>query len=263
MTVVPHHKTTCVKPAARGPSRTTSRRNQPLSTDNPTSRFLYSILRQCDLRSVNWQEVANDTGVTRGHTARMRYSRFKNQMDAVLRSEDRECHEDADLPVTSRGRPTYYHESDCMPMQHIGEEEAYVKNEVKAERPLLIKEEEQTEIPRVHIDAQPESLTTETTDVKLESTSPGQEQFGDFSAQFYPSLGCPNAVEDDNSCVLPDQISTLPHSQQQYPDYWGRMPYQYVPQQMYRPFDARSYSQAMIPAPDPWLERYQPYSRTH
>jgi len=44
-------------------------------------KFLYTILKQLDLRSVDWNEVAKEVGVTNGHASRMRYSRFRQQME--------------------------------------------------------------------------------------------------------------------------------------------------------------------------------------
>ncbi|KAI9744231.1 MAG: hypothetical protein M1818_002383 [Claussenomyces sp. TS43310] len=45
------------------------------------SKFLYTILKQLDLKSVDWNQVARELGVTNGHASRMRYSRFKQQME--------------------------------------------------------------------------------------------------------------------------------------------------------------------------------------
>jgi hypothetical protein len=48
---------------------------------NASTKFLFAILKQCDLRHVDWDEVAKDEHlekpVTNGHAARMRYSRLR------------------------------------------------------------------------------------------------------------------------------------------------------------------------------------------
>lgn len=44
-------------------------------------KFLYTILKQLDLKSIEWNQIAEATGITNGHAARMRYSRFKKQME--------------------------------------------------------------------------------------------------------------------------------------------------------------------------------------
>lgn len=44
-------------------------------------KFLYTIIKQLDLKSVEWNLIAEATGITNGHAARMRYSRFKKQME--------------------------------------------------------------------------------------------------------------------------------------------------------------------------------------
>ncbi|KAJ5824973.1 hypothetical protein N7447_007313 [Penicillium robsamsonii] len=56
-------------------------RNKVLETDTPTAKFLYTIIKQLDLKSVDWNRVASDVEVSNGHAARMRYSRFRQQME--------------------------------------------------------------------------------------------------------------------------------------------------------------------------------------
>ncbi|KAJ5502540.1 hypothetical protein N7463_005414 [Penicillium fimorum] len=56
-------------------------RNKVLETDTPTAKFLYTIIKQLDLKSVDWNRVASDIEVSNGHAARMRYSRFRQQME--------------------------------------------------------------------------------------------------------------------------------------------------------------------------------------
>ncbi|KAJ5456290.1 hypothetical protein N7530_011564 [Penicillium desertorum] len=58
-------------------------RNKVLETDTPTAKFLYTIIKQLDLKSVDWNKVASDVEVSNGHAARMRYSRFRQQMEGT------------------------------------------------------------------------------------------------------------------------------------------------------------------------------------
>ena len=53
------------------------RKKNVFTPDDKTVRFLYLILKQLDLKSVNWQDVADNIGIKNGHAARMRWSRFK------------------------------------------------------------------------------------------------------------------------------------------------------------------------------------------
>ncbi|KAK7755697.1 hypothetical protein SLS62_002308 [Diatrype stigma] len=57
------------------------------NTDNAMTRFLFAILRQKNLKDINWDMVASDPilaqEITNGHAARMRYSRFKTTMLGV------------------------------------------------------------------------------------------------------------------------------------------------------------------------------------
>ncbi|RAK74870.1 uncharacterized protein BO72DRAFT_515166 [Aspergillus fijiensis CBS 313.89] len=62
------------------------KRGKAVPTDTPASKFLYAILKQLDLRSVDWNLVASDLEISNGHAARMRYSRFRQQMEGNVPS---------------------------------------------------------------------------------------------------------------------------------------------------------------------------------
>jgi hypothetical protein len=59
------------------------RRSKILSPDGQTAKFLYTIIRQLDLKTVDWNEVASGLDITNGHAARMRFSRFKAQIEGL------------------------------------------------------------------------------------------------------------------------------------------------------------------------------------
>ncbi|PYH77539.1 hypothetical protein BO82DRAFT_245996, partial [Aspergillus uvarum CBS 121591] len=63
-----------------------TKRGKAVPTDTPASKFLYAILKQLDLRSVDWNLVATDLEISNGHAARMRYSRFRQQMEGNVPS---------------------------------------------------------------------------------------------------------------------------------------------------------------------------------
>ncbi|KAI0884755.1 uncharacterized protein GGS22DRAFT_146626 [Annulohypoxylon maeteangense] len=56
------------------------------NNDNAMTRFLFAILKQKNLKDINWDQVAHDPvlgegkKITNGHAARMRYSRFRSSM---------------------------------------------------------------------------------------------------------------------------------------------------------------------------------------
>ncbi|KAK2624214.1 hypothetical protein QTJ16_006164 [Diplocarpon rosae] len=58
-----------------------------MPTESAITRLLYAILSQKCLKDIDWNKVARDPllcqEITNGHAARMRYSRFKKQMDAA------------------------------------------------------------------------------------------------------------------------------------------------------------------------------------
>ncbi|QKX62419.1 uncharacterized protein TRUGW13939_09580 [Talaromyces rugulosus] len=62
----------------------TPRRSRTMPTEGHISKFLYSILKQLDLKSIDWSLVATELEISNGHAARMRYSRFKQQMEGTV-----------------------------------------------------------------------------------------------------------------------------------------------------------------------------------
>ncbi|EXJ76321.1 uncharacterized protein A1O5_00829 [Cladophialophora psammophila CBS 110553] len=63
------------------------RRTKNFANDPQTPVFLYTILKQLDLRSINWNQVADSLGISNGHAARMRYSRMRSQFEDVVNSQ--------------------------------------------------------------------------------------------------------------------------------------------------------------------------------
>ncbi|KAF7588790.1 hypothetical protein BBP40_005221 [Aspergillus hancockii] len=61
----------------------TVRRSKAMPTDGPTVKFLYTIIKQLDLKSIDWSLVASQLEISNGHAARMRYSRFRQQMEGT------------------------------------------------------------------------------------------------------------------------------------------------------------------------------------
>ncbi|GKZ29715.1 hypothetical protein AbraIFM66950_006225 [Aspergillus brasiliensis] len=69
------------------PSSATSTVSNPrrtktaLPAEGPTVKFLYTIMKQMDLRSIDWASVASQLNIPSGHAARMRYSRLRAQLE--------------------------------------------------------------------------------------------------------------------------------------------------------------------------------------
>ncbi|KAL2399705.1 hypothetical protein ABEF95_001307 [Exophiala dermatitidis] len=59
------------------------RRTKNFASDGQTPIFLYTILKQLDLRSIDWNLVASSLDISNGHAARMRYSRMKSQFEGA------------------------------------------------------------------------------------------------------------------------------------------------------------------------------------
>ncbi|KAF2811271.1 uncharacterized protein BDZ99DRAFT_519921 [Mytilinidion resinicola] len=52
-----------------------------MPTDKQLVALCYSILKQLELKHIDWKRVAADNAIQNPHAARMRYSRFKTQME--------------------------------------------------------------------------------------------------------------------------------------------------------------------------------------
>ncbi|KAL8773864.1 MAG: hypothetical protein Q9209_001294 [Squamulea sp. 1 TL-2023] len=52
-----------------------------MPTDGDQIKFLYTILKQCDPKSVDWDDVAEKLEMTNAHAAQMRYYRLKKVME--------------------------------------------------------------------------------------------------------------------------------------------------------------------------------------
>ena len=61
-----------------------AKRPKAFANDAQSAQFLYLILKQLDLKSVNWQSVADGLGIKNGHAARMRWSRYKLHADGDM-----------------------------------------------------------------------------------------------------------------------------------------------------------------------------------
>ncbi|OJI96375.1 hypothetical protein ASPVEDRAFT_78149 [Aspergillus versicolor CBS 583.65] len=59
------------------------RRSKTMPTDSPSAKFLYAIVKQLDLKGIDWNLVASQLEISNGHAARMRYHRFRNQMEGI------------------------------------------------------------------------------------------------------------------------------------------------------------------------------------
>ncbi|KAL8778064.1 MAG: hypothetical protein Q9213_007583 [Squamulea squamosa] len=52
-----------------------------MPNDADQVKFLYTILKQCDQKCVDWDDVAEKVEMTNAHAAQMRYYRFKKAME--------------------------------------------------------------------------------------------------------------------------------------------------------------------------------------
>ncbi|EED21663.1 conserved hypothetical protein [Talaromyces stipitatus ATCC 10500] len=80
----------------------TIRRSKTMPTEGHATRFLYTILKQLDLKTIDWSLVATELEISNGHAARMRYSRFKQQMEGLTTTASKPA-----KPKKANGKPEY------------------------------------------------------------------------------------------------------------------------------------------------------------
>ncbi|KAL6801866.1 hypothetical protein J3E68DRAFT_232868 [Trichoderma sp. SZMC 28012] len=124
------------------------------NSDNAMARFLFAILKQKNLKDIDWSQVAADPvliePITNGHAARMRYSRFRATVTGHTPSK--------------RGRPSEKAKS------------GKVKKGVQAKKEKPIKQEPVSANVSSFAQFSPESLAS--------LTSPYMDECDDFDPRF-------------------------------------------------------------------------------
>lgn len=77
-----NHNGAIQRPSAA--KRNATQRDKALSPHGHTARFLYLMLKQVDTKQINWQKVADGTGITTPASARNRYARFKRLVESQI-----------------------------------------------------------------------------------------------------------------------------------------------------------------------------------
>ncbi|KAH8431920.1 uncharacterized protein LDX57_009569 [Aspergillus melleus] len=107
----------------------TTRRSRAMPTDGPTVKFLYTIIKQLDLKAIDWNVVASQLEISNGHAARMRYSRFRQQMEGITSTPR--------APRTKKA-PNKSKAGSCKADVHPEADIAQPKSEVKQDPGLLL-----------------------------------------------------------------------------------------------------------------------------
>ncbi|PNY28833.1 Uncharacterized protein TCAP_01246 [Tolypocladium capitatum] len=80
------------------------------NSENVMARFLFAILKQKDLKDINWDQVAQDPvlleSITNGHAARMRFSRFRSTVTGKGPQKRRRRVGKARVSKSAKGHPS-------------------------------------------------------------------------------------------------------------------------------------------------------------
>lgn len=127
--------------------RTPREKPIPLQPNSHTSRFLYLILKQVDLKHINWQDVADGTGISKGSAAKLKYGRFKRQIESVFLGEAIQVKRERERDVKGEGEQGADADGDGERERHGlkrgGEGDGDVRKRIKLEKMPRIKREDQ------------------------------------------------------------------------------------------------------------------------
>ncbi|CAG8952097.1 hypothetical protein HYFRA_00000835 [Hymenoscyphus fraxineus] len=129
-----------------------------MPNETAINRLLYAILSQKCLKDIDWNKVANDPvlkkEITNGHAARMRYSRFKKQMEGTSgvsrkprnpNSPRKNKPKKNTKPEKNATIPEYFDEENGRPELYENEEYA-ADGEMGMAGPRMIKRERETKL---------------------------------------------------------------------------------------------------------------------
>ena len=117
------------------------RRSKVLSPDGQTAKFLYTIIKQLDLKTIDWNEVASGLEITNGHAARMRYSRFKAQIEGLpTQTKSRAPRPKKDASATAKGKVK------CKPGYEPGKVDDFKDDEADGDGDVKMEQEEELRI---------------------------------------------------------------------------------------------------------------------
>lgn len=54
-----------------------------MPSDKQNAEFMYAMLKQLDLKYIDWTRIAAENNITNGHAARMRFSRYRAAMEGT------------------------------------------------------------------------------------------------------------------------------------------------------------------------------------
>lgn len=168
-------------------------------TNAQHANLLYTILKQLDLRGVDWALVASTLDIANGHAARMRYTRFKQQMEGTQTQKKGPKTEAAARrgknKTTQRGKDVEFEEDGEM-----GEES--MKKEIKIEG--KVKEEGVVVKSEDGVPALATKLATTTSGPTVSSPSNIDNDL--YTAQSPPTKRIKVEHPEENDVVILDEL---------------------------------------------------------
>ncbi|KAF5526547.1 hypothetical protein CGCA056_v002977 [Colletotrichum aenigma] len=114
------------------------------NTDNQMTRFLFAILKQKNLKDIDWNAVAHDPilaqPITNGHAARMRYSRFRSAMLGLEPQKRNRAAVNKNRVTKSKKEPKPKKEEDD-DNDRVKPEPGTAESEARARSPVKVKQE--------------------------------------------------------------------------------------------------------------------------
>lgn len=167
-----------------------SQRDKALVPHGHTARFLYLMLKQIDTRQIDWQKVADGTGITSAISARNRYARFRKSVESRIDGDTiqakREQKEGYDTSDYSQVRDSArFNTSPTTPLR-TASAGADVRRRIKTEPgTMLHNHQEPRQDPRSHMNDNDDEIMTDAPSASSSYHTPGikreQGLYNDFS----------------------------------------------------------------------------------
>ncbi|KAF6842947.1 hypothetical protein CMUS01_02603 [Colletotrichum musicola] len=212
------------------------------ATDNQMTRFLFAILKQKNLKDIDWNAVAHDPilaqPITNGHAARMRYSRFRSAMLGLEPQKRNRAPANKNRVTKSKKEPRPKKEEDDDAAYRVkpepGTAEALTRPEIRARSPVKVKQEHSQPPYRQQFTpasmASPPAPECQSTFQRLLTPCSDDMFSAPQNLQFSPSSNMMGHSTFDLPPIMPC-AHEQDHHQHHEPNSWGSSP-------IYSAFDA-------------------------
>ncbi|KAF9877737.1 hypothetical protein CkaCkLH20_04872 [Colletotrichum karsti] len=202
------------------------------NTDNQMTRFLFAILKQKNLKDIDWNAVAHDPilsqPITNGHAARMRYSRFRSAMLGIEPQKRNRAAVNKNRVTKSKKEPKPKKEEDS-DNDRVKPEPGTTNSSSRTRSPVRVKQELNNQPPYrqqftpASMASPPAPECQPTFQPRLLTPCSDDMFSAPQNLQFSPSTNMMGTTFDIPS-VLPCAHDQEPHHEHDHNNFWGSSP---------------------------------------